>query len=267
MYHHKHRAHWESNEQNWDRVLAMDVFANWELPDPLPAVRVEGSSLVLALECFCAGDTEHGAAFCRQAISVANRIIAEDRCTSNPVAEAGYPKNLAEVLRGRAYAQWLLGAELDRAEMRRVGEHLATWCLTKATDFKRFHRSMTMSVYLDAVRAAMVACDLDYAVKLLKTKHKFRWHHAGERDLWTRLIAVYPDIGPDLRQELEVFFDRVRDPDFDEFEWGEFGRKIRTFINREILALETGIIRQMYVVNASALDPVDPKAVIEAVAR
>lgn len=65
-----------------------------------------------------------------------------------------------------------------------------------------------------------------------------------------------------MRQEVESFFDRVRDPDFEEKPDG----KIPTFIRRDILALDTGIIRQMYLVNASPLDTLDPKAVIEAVA-
>ena len=70
-----------------------------------------------------------------------------------------------------------------------------------------------------------------------------------------------PKIGARLRDDFEVFFDHIRDPDFKEVLDG-----LPTFINREALALDTGIIRQMYLVNASPLDPVDPNAVIEAVA-
>ncbi len=60
-----------------------------------------------------------------------------------------------------------------------------------------------------------------------------------------------------------AFFDRVRDPDFEE----KLDGKTPTYIGREILALETGIIRQMYLINQSATDEVDPQAVIEAIAR
>jgi hypothetical protein len=127
--------------------------------------------------------------------------------------------------------------------------------------------AMTMSLYLEGVRGAMIASDLDYAAELLKTKHKFRWHHAGEHDLWARFIAAYPNLTQEMRAEFERFFDRVRDPDFKEEEWNDTAyRFIPTFINREILALETGIIRQMYLVNASSLDPVNANAVIQAVA-
>jgi hypothetical protein len=188
-------------------------------------------------------------------------------CRQNEVCEAGYPYNVGTVVRGRACARWLLGERLDGTELRRAAEYLTDWCLTKATDRKRFNDSMTMCVYLQGVRAAMIAGDLDYAAELLRTKHEFRWHHAIERELWTRLVAAYPKIDLRLRIDAGVFFNRVRDPDFEEFELDDLGRKIQTFLNRDMLALETGIVYQMYVVNKSALDPVDPDTVIRAIAH
>ena len=266
-YAERYRAIWSSVGDGWDQMLENDVFEKTEGKEILTPETAPKSKLSDALACLYAGDHTHGAAFLQCAIKHANRVEVDNLCRANEVCEAGYPHNLAVVIRSRAYARWLLGESLDRAEMRQVAEHLATWCLKKALDHKRFHDSMTMCFYLQGVRAAMNACDLDYAAELLRTKHKFRWHHAVERDLWTRLISAYPEVTLDLRGELAEFFDRVRDPDFEEFELDARGQKIRTFINREILALETGIIRQMYVVNRSALDPVEPGAVIEAVAR
>jgi len=266
-YAERYSAIWAAVGDGWDQMLENDVFEKNEGKEILTPETAPKSKLSDALACLYAADHAHGAAFLQCAIKHGNRVEANDLCRANPVAEAGYPQNFGSVMRSRSYARWLLGEPLDRAEMRRVAEYLATWCLTKATDHKRLHRSMTMSIYLDGVRAAMIACDLDYAAERLKTKHKFRWHHAVERDLWARLVAAYPDVPPNLRGDVEVFFDRVRDPDFEESELDARGRKIRTFINREILALETGILRQMYLINASALDPVDPDAVIAAVAR
>ncbi|MGQ9648723.1 MAG: hypothetical protein ACUVXJ_01270 [Phycisphaerae bacterium] len=266
-YAERYSAIWAAVGDGWDQMLENDPFeksAEKELLEPDIAPETQ---LLDALHCLYAGDDVHGDEFLQRAIKHANRVEANDLWCANPVAEAGYPHNLAVVIRSRAYARWLLGEILDRSEMRRVGEYLTTWCLTKAIDHRRFHDSMTMCFYLEGIRAAMIACDLDYAAELLRTKHKFRWHHAVERDLWTRLISAYPEVTLDLRGELAEFFDRVRDPDFEEFELDRHGQKISTFINREILALETGIIRQMYVVNRSALDPVEPGAVIEAVAR
>jgi len=259
----KRRATWERNAQHWGPLAAKDLVNGLDKVQFLPESCVESSSLCLGLDCQYAGDVEHAELFFRRAVAVADKLIAEDKCRSNPINEGGYSQNLAVVIRGRAYSRWLLGAGLDRAEMRQVAEHMVTWCLTKALDRKRIHDSMTMSPYMEGVRAAMVACDLDLAAEFLRTKHKFHWHHALERDLWTRLIAAYPDVNDDLKEEVEAFFDRVRDPDFEEKPDG----KVPTFLNRDILALETGIIRQMYVINNSALDPVDPKDVIRAVAR
>jgi hypothetical protein len=252
---------WKNAEKNWPRMAAQDFFVNWDQPKLMPDIGVEDRSLVPGLECLYANDRADAVLFLQRAIAVADRVLADNKFRASTICEAGYPHNLGVVLRGRAYARWLLGEPLDRKAMRRVAECMTEWCLTKATDCKQFHRSMTMSCYLEGVRAAMIASDLDYASDLLKTKYKFRWHHAVELDLWTRLIAAYPDVSADLRQEAEVFFDRVRDPDFEEKPDG----KVPTFINRDILALETGIIRQIYLVDASPHDPVDPQAVIDAV--
>ncbi|MCP4591369.1 MAG: hypothetical protein GY842_11530 [bacterium] len=262
-YLHKRLACWARDPAAWGTILAMDLMKNWDHHNLMPESLVEDESLVFGLDCLYASDHQHGSEFCQRAIAVADRIISENKCRASELSEAGYPENLAVVLRGRAYSLWLLGEPLDRADMRQVAEHLTTWCLTKALDHTRFHDSVTMCTYLQGVRAAMVACDLDHAAELLRTKHKLRWHHGMERDLWERLIQAYPDVSDDLKEEFGTFFDRVRDPDFeDRIEGGP-----PTFINREMLALETGIIRQMYVINDSAVDAVDPTTVIRAVAR
>lgn len=255
-------AIWKSAENDWPKMAATDFFANWDKPNLMPETSVEASSLICGLECLYAGDESNARIFLRRAIAVADRMISEDKCRALPICQQAYPRNLGMILRGRAYAHWLLGEPLDKKEMRRVAECMTEWCLTKAIDHKRFHDSITMCMYLEGVRAAMIASDLDYASELLKTKHKFRWHHAVERELWTKLIAAHPDVSDELRREVEAFFDRIRDPDFEEKPDG----KIPTFIRRDILALEAGIIRQMYIVNASPHDPIDPKTVVEAVA-
>jgi len=262
----KYKARWQETGEGWQRLVQRD-YRDTLAKDPLPEGLVEGLTLKFGLACIYAGDAEHATGFCRHAIDLADYMIDENTCQQSPICEEGYPHNLAVVLRSKVYGQWLLGEALDRKEMRRVAERMTEWCLTKAVDRRRFNDSATMNVYLEGVRAAMIASDLDYASELLKIKHKFRWHHAGERDLWTRFIAAYPDVPQELRTEFETFFDRVRDPDFKEETWSDAAyRFVPTFINREILALETGIIRQMYLVNASAFDPVDPQAVIDAVA-
>lgn len=261
-YHDRRLALWRLSEKQWPNMAGEDPFLNWDKPKQMPEIGVEDLNLLPALKCAYVGERVISEAFLRHAVDVADRTVAENRCRESPICEAGYPHNLGVVLRGRAYARWLLGESLDRKDMRRVAECMAEWCLTKALDRHRIHDSMTMSPYLEGVRAAMIACDLDYASVLLRTKHKFRWHHAVERNLWTRLIEAYPDVNAELRQVAEIFFDRVRDPDFEERPDG----KIPTFINRDILALETGIIRQMYLVNASTHDAINPQAVIEAVA-
>lgn len=252
---------WADYESSYDELARNDPRAgHWGRAKDLPAGSVT-ASFSDGLVCACAGDHRRAEAFFRRAIDYANRLEAEDRFHDTEVAEAGHPHDLAEVVRARTLARWLLGEPLNRADLRKAAEMFVTWCLTRAEDRRRFNDSVTMNIYLQGVRCALVACDLDYSGALLATKHTFRWHHGEEKELWTRLVSEHPRIGARLRDDFEVFFDRVRDPEFKEVLDG-----LPTFVNREALALDTGIVRQMYLVNASPLNPIVPQAVIDAVA-
>jgi hypothetical protein len=261
-YKNRHLEKLAVNESGLDQLIGEDSFdARWERPSDTPAVRV-WHELSIGLTCLYSGDERRAKVFLCRTIRNADRLEAEDRFHDTEVAEAGHPHDLAEVVRARALGRWLLGEPLNRADLRKAAEMFVTWCLTKAEDRRRFNDSVTMSIYLQGVRCALMANDLDYACGLLATKHKLQWHHGTERELWTRLVSAFPKIDARLRDDIEVFFDRVRDPDFKEVLDG-----LPTFVNREALALDTGIIRQMYLVNATPLGPVDQNAVIEAVAN
>ncbi|HNQ24956.1 MAG TPA: hypothetical protein PKK06_17905 [Phycisphaerae bacterium] len=260
-YKNRYRKKWAVNESGLDQLIGEDSFdARWDRPSDTPAVRV-WHELSIGLTCLYSGDERRAKVFLCRTIRNADRLEAEDRFHDTEVAEAGHPYDLAEVIRARALAHWLLGEPLNRADLRRAAEMFVTWCLTKAEDRRRFIDSLTMSIYLQGVRCALMANDLDYARDLLATKHKFQWHHGNERELWMRVVSAFPKIDARLREDIEVFFDRVRDPDFKEVQ-----DRLPTFINREALALDTGIIRQMYLVNGAPLDQVYPQAVIDAVA-
>ncbi len=252
---------WGDYESSYDELARNDPRAgHWDRPKDLPAGSVT-ASFSDGLACAYAGDKHRASIFFERAIGYANRLEAEDRFHDTEVAEAGHPHDLAEVVRARALARWLLGEPLNRSDLRKAAGMFVEWCLTKAPDRKRFNDSVTMNVYLQGARCAIVAYDFDFASELLATKQPLSWHHGTERELWLRLVETYPAMTPKLREEVASFFDRVRDPDFKEVLNG-----LPTFVNRESLALDTGIIRQMYVVNATPLEPVDPQAVIDAVA-
>lgn len=253
----RRHARWSSNDASFNQLIHEDPsLQSWERPSNLPAIRVT-EQLSCALECFYAGDRRRGEIFLRRAIRNADRLIAEKRYLDTDAAEAGHPMELGQILRGRSYAQWLLGENLCRKELRQAAEHIAIWCLTKAEDCAGFDFPTTMDRYMQAVRAAMIACDLDYTGELLKAKRKLRWHYAEEHAFWTRLVQMYPEVSDAFDIEFEALFDRVRDPDFRDVEG--------SYPNCDMLALETGIIREMYIVRDSPHDPVDPQAVIEAV--
>jgi hypothetical protein len=252
---------WADWEASWDRLIETDLAQRgWSRPSHVPQGCVS-DELLHALACLYAGDRRRGEVFLRRAIRNADRLEAEDRVHDTAVAEAGYPLSLGELIRDRAYARWLLGEGLLRADLRRAGEHIATWCLTKAEDCERFQTTVTMCRHLQAVRCVLIAGDVACARKFLATRQPMRRHHAGERDLWRRLVHGLPDLPDEVRRDIEAFFDRVRDPDFHEGEGIDW-----TFIRRDWLALESGMIRQMYLINPSPMDPLEPDDVIKAVA-
>jgi len=260
-YAEQYSRRWSDYESGYDELARNDPRAgHWERPKDLPAGSVT-ASLSDGLICAYAGDEVRATVFFERAIRYANRLEAENRFHDTAVAAAGHPHDLAEVVRARALARWLLGEPLNRADLRKAAEMFVTWCLTKAEDRRRFNDSVTMNVYLQGVRCAMIANELDYAGKLLRTKQPLLWHHGRECELWRQLAETYPAMKDRLRRDVESFFDQVRNPDYREVLDG-----LPTFVNREALALDTGIIRQTYLVNASPLDPVDPRALIEAVA-
>jgi hypothetical protein len=260
----RRHALWLSNDATFDQFISEDRDpVTWDRPSDLPAVRVT-EQLSCALECMYAGDQRRAEVFLHRASRNADRMLAEKRYLDTEIAETGHPRSIAEILRSRIYARWLLGEPLNKQELRRVAEHLVTWCLTKPDDHEHFDSPITMDAYIQAVRAAMIACDLDYASELLKTRQSLRWNFGQQRSLFGRLIQMYPDVTDAFDIEFEAFFDKIRDPDYHDGpqqraeEWVPH--------DREMLALETGVIREMYVVRASPHDPVDPQAVIDAVA-
>ena len=261
-YYHRRYAQWLDNQSGLDYLIESNPDNDtWTKPCDLPATRVD-FNLRVGLECAYARDACRAGAFLERTIDFADRLISENRYLDTDIAEAGHPQNLAEILRGRVYARWLLGDPLDRRTMRTVAEYIVTFCRTKTHDRKSFNDSMTMNDYIQGVRAAMIACDLDYAGELLKAPDRFRWHHAREFDLWRRLVAMYPEVTDEFDEEFESFFDLVRDPDFQDVVDG-----VPVAVDRDTLALETGIIREMFIINASPHDNPDPEAVLAAVAR
>lgn len=260
----RYRERWLRNVESGslDRVLAENIFErSWHKPSDLPNVPIT-EELSCGYLCALAGDSSRAPLFLRRAADFAARRISESRYLDTDVAVAGHPQLLAKIVRGRAHARFLLGEGLDRTAFRQAAGDFAEWCLTKANDRGSFDDSGTMCFYLAGVRAAIIACDLDYAGELLRKRTTFRWHHAREYALWRELVESYPDLSDAFDQKFEAFFDVVRDPDFKDAD--EIGP---VFVEREPLALDTGIIRETYVINASPHDDPDPARVIEAIAR
>lgn len=253
-----HQRLWHAHPSAWDKLRAKDPFDGWTRGAYFTGdVRVD-QSLKLSLECLWAREDAYAQVFLVQTIQIADRCLAEDKFQDHPMSEQAYPRNFATVLQGRAYASWLLGEPLAVDVLKQAAELLRTWCLTKSGLTGRSRSDIDMNDYLRAVRTAFVAGDVAVASDYLTLKAKFRWHHAIERALWTKLITQVPSASAEFRLEFEEFFDRVRDPEFPEAK--------QVFISKKVLALESGMIRQKYLVNSSPDDPLDPKAVIAAVA-
>lgn len=257
-------SEWSRHADAWRALSCLDFTSSWDKLVAIPELMVGARSFVPGLECAYVGQTDVATAFFKRAVATADRIVAEGLCQRLPATSAGYPRNLAVVLRGRAYAHWLLGKPLDRQELRRVADHFREWCSTKAMDRERSDDPLKMDFLIAAVRAAMIACDLDFAGAILRTQHKLRWHFEEERSLLGRLIEMYPDVTDAFDIEFEAFFDKARNPDYHDGPPQQVDEWVPH--DREMLALETGIIREMYIIRASPHDSVDPKAVIDAVA-
>lgn len=259
----KHLARWRKDETALRKLADPSKHeSTWDELRDLPAGRVQ-RDVDYGVEVCSAGQQELACTFWQRAAATADRLIAENRYLDTAVAEAAHPAELAAIIRGRAYARWLLGQPLDRGALRQAARYFVEWCLTKAEDRKRFcEPGMTMDDYLNGVRAAIIGCDLDFAGEALGTKQPFRWHFAEEKVLLSRLVDEHPELTDAFDRSFEDFFDRVRDPDFHDGEGVD-----RKVIHRESLVLDAGIIREMYIVNASPHDDPNPQSVIEAIAR
>jgi hypothetical protein len=261
-YHARRTAWWQRYLKELDQLVRESTFEkNWERPSILPHVPVT-EELAAGLLCLYAGDRERGDVFLRRAADFADRLIREQRYLDTEVAESGHPRNYARIIAGWALARWLLGEPLDRSSLREAAGDMVTWCRTKAQDRRRFNDSLTMTFYVQGVRLALISCDLDYAGTLLQVRDRFRWHHGREVTLWRRLVEMYPDVSDEFDDEVERFFDVVRDPDFSDSD--EIGS---VCVDRDAVALETGIIREMYIMNASPHDDPDANEVVRAVGR
>jgi len=261
-----YRKRWVAHESSWKHLLVDDpVTRNWNRPQDMPWVGVD-ISLLNALQCMCAGTPDASAAghvFAQRAVDLAENMQREKRLRDTPVAEAAYPFSSGVINRDRTYARWLLGEPLNRQSLRWASECISTWCLTKANDRNQFLLDMTQDIFLQSVRVALVAGNLPYATELLGVQRQFRHHYLIEKELWSKLVSHYPDVDDDFDAEYELFFDEVRDPGFSIND--EDGMVI--YRDREILAFEAGMIREMYVIQASPQNELTPADVIQAVAR
>lgn len=149
----RYYAKWAPYQSSLDQVIRDNLTErNWALPCDT-AGDIVSTEVCFALECFYPDDARRGEVFLLRAIDFADRLIAEKRYLDTDIAELAHPRELADILRFRAYAHWLLGEPLDRKVLKQAAAYYAEWCTTKAVDHKRFAEpGITMDYYLGAGR-------------------------------------------------------------------------------------------------------------------
>ena len=113
-------------------------------------------------------------------------------------------------LRSKVCASAFLRSPVDADTLLDVSRRLEAYCATVGGGhWDAFHQDL----YLGAVRAAILADDLERAHELMKSTRSFRWHK-DQRDLLKKLTrkSVRPSKDPDLVSRCHAFLEFVRQP-------------------------------------------------------
>jgi len=240
------------DRKSFDTILRWDVFRDWER-SCAPESRAE-DELILALELLYADrKSSEAQEFLRRALAVSERTTQENKLTSE-LCEAAFPLNRGGLLRSHAYSLALLGHELDTASLIQASSDFEGWC-------KHYKKgewdSQSQAYYLAGVRLAIIAGDWERSERLLKIRKSFKWHQR-QFELLKRLVEEFclrHVDDPDYLASFDEYFDYVRDPNLNP----------DVFMEKHILGLELGIIRDKYLVSPDL--SIDWKRIISAVSH
>lgn len=253
-----HKYYWvkrhEENSEFRTRDVRTDPFANWDR-NTMPESQVEWD-LERALDVYYANADESLARqYLNRCLRVAKRILDENKLVElDKGGEGLFPVKRGRTYRAQAYAQALLGRDVDRELLIRASKDYEDYCNGVG---KSPWDSQAQCYYLNAVTLSLLADDRARARELLATKRSFKWH-AEQFALYQELAqttAEPPIPDPALLERFNRFFNEVRDPKYDP----------KVFIEPGTLRFELGALRDKYFISSNG--EIDWQRVIEAVSR
>lgn len=241
----------DASRSDLEELTTWDIFEDWERHRG-PESKAE-NQFINALDILFAGtDDVLAHKFLERCLAILDRAFKENKFESKLCA-ARFPLNRGGGERLRAYAQALLGGKFSPSALITTSEDCEEHCNL----YPPGHwDAQSQAYYLAAIRAALIAGDVDRAARLLKTKKSFKWH-ATEHGLLQRVATAAPQKqpirDPKLFDDYDNFFDQIRDP----------ASKPNVFTELHILRFELGVIRFKYFMSKSG--EIDWPTVIESI--
>lgn len=234
------RERYETLRSGYARSLESDPWRGWvNEREPERRVSVE---LAQGIQVLLSGDEVTARRFFERGMDICIRAGNEKPCLppdagTDPAAAPAYPLNRAELARYRAHLRGLLGEhhapELGAHDFREAAADFKAWCEDyNAGTWGEVGQGYT----LDGVRLSLLAGEVEFAAKALKTRRKFR-HHAEEHALLADLTMG--DRSPEIRLRLEALLDRIRDPD----------AKSDAFRNGDLVPIELALLLDRFFLN------------------
>ena len=239
------KRHWQTHIEKNLEYFEGDLFPpfrNWE-DDRLPemdAVRKLRNGLICA---YARWDGRRRDSFFDQSIAIVERALAENKFMSES-CQFAFPGNRACALRVRAYASALLGRGLLIDDLNQSSIDYESWCEGyEAGDWD----SQAQAYYLDAVRTALLAGELNRASGLLDVRRSFRWHQQEFETMGQLIRAAVkstPVLGDSARESILTFFELIRDPSF----------QPDVFLEIDVVRLEWGALVNKYLAPGDAIN-------------
>lgn len=169
----------------------------------------------------------------RRVLRISERTFKEDKLHQERPRDF-WPGNRGHLLRVRAIAAGCLGQLLDCAALIQSSDDYLSEAPAEGLSWD----SYAQAHYLTAIRLALLSGDLKRTQELLSTRRSFKWH-ATEHDLLRRMLATNRPPGAVTLEEVDQYFDVIRDPDF----------KPKVFMDLEIARVEWAAIRDRYFIS------------------
>jgi hypothetical protein len=206
------RSHCEAEYKGFLEIIAKDRFHNWE-NNSGPEETAE-RDLFLGVELLYAQlDPALARQYIERSLTILKRIFDENRCE---YLDHGFPMNRGEALRTAAYARALLGEPLDTASFSQASRDIETHCRGTPPNKLCSWDAVTQTWWLSAVRLSLLAGDVERARNLLQHKKSFKSVKL-QYDALAALGAAAPPlpiVDPKVREQFEVYFDAVRNPNY-----------------------------------------------------